>query len=86
LASLKGFTGFFRKKPLTWHRQRTVQVAEDIYAMTKTTCEKNNIQEPSFGPRRKQKRMDFVVEVSCGSSSDLLSNSEHLKQRLASIR
>lgn len=63
--------------------QRTTQVAEDIYAMTKTTCEENNIQEPSFGPRRKQKRMeDFVVEVSCGSSSDLLSNSEHLKQRL----
>lgn len=63
--------------------QRTAQVAEDIYAMTKTTCEENNIQEPSLGPRRKQKRMeDFVVEVSCGSSSDLLNDSEHLKQRL----
>lgn len=44
----------------------TAQVAEDI------------IQEPSLGPRRKEKR----VEVSCGSSSDLLNDSEHLKQAL----
>lgn len=47
------------------------------------TCQENSIQEPSLGPRRKQKwTEDFVVEVTCGSSSDLLNDSEYLKQRL----
>lgn len=63
--------------------QRTEQVAEEIYVATKQLCSDNNIPEPSPAPRRKQSEMeDFVVEASSGSGSDLVNNSECLRQRL----
>lgn len=67
----------------TLKSQRTSHVAEEIYSMAKTICEENNIQESCLGPRRKQKKMEgFVVEVSCGSGSDLQNDSESLMQKL----
>ena len=62
--------------------QRTEQVAEELYEVTKQLCS-DNLPEPSPAPRRKQRRMDdFVVEASTGSGSDLLNDSECLKQGL----
>ena len=63
--------------------QRTEQVAEELYEVTKQLCSDHNLPEPSPAPRRKQRRMDdFVVEASTGSGSDLLNDSECLKQGL----
>ena len=54
--------------------QRTEQVAEELYEVTKQLCS-DNLPEPSPAPRRKQRRMDdFVVEASTGSGSDLLND------------
>ncbi|CAL8310377.1 unnamed protein product [Boreogadus saida] len=56
--------------------QRTEQVAEELYEVTKQLCSDHNLPEPSPAPRRKQRRMDdFVVEASTGSGSDLLNDS-----------
>ena len=63
--------------------QRTEQVADELYEVTKQLCSDHNLPEPSPAPRRKQRRMDdFVVEGSTGSGSDLLNDSESLKQGL----
>ncbi|KAK0153789.1 hypothetical protein N1851_004139 [Merluccius polli] len=72
LASLKGFRNLFRKKPSTWHRRCTwtAHLAVHDTLVSQQTSEKE-IEEDE----------DFVVEVLCGSSSDLLNDSEHLKRR-----
>ncbi|KAG7157189.1 hypothetical protein Hamer_G010031 [Homarus americanus] len=56
-------------------------MAEDLYKKAKAICETNHIQEQR-GPRHKQRKMEeYVVESSCGISSNL-SNAELLKRNL----
>ncbi|KAG7153458.1 hypothetical protein Hamer_G019013 [Homarus americanus] len=55
-------------------------MAEDLYKKAKAICETNYIQEQG-GPRCKQKMEEYVVESSCGTSSNL-NNVELLKKNL----
>ncbi|MEQ2291932.1 hypothetical protein AMECASPLE_017872 [Ameca splendens] len=97
LGVTEGFSSLLQKKSIdlaqavhyktavhdTLISQRTSHVAEENHSMAKTVCNENNIQEPCLGPRRKQKKMEgFFVEGYCGSSSDLLNDSEPLMQKL----
>ncbi|KAL1005411.1 hypothetical protein UPYG_G00058770 [Umbra pygmaea] len=61
---------------------RTDNTAGGLYDKAKTICEANHIQVPSDGPRNKKKRMDdYVVESSCGQSTEL-SSAENMKRIL----